>query len=447
MKPSDLVDSALAAVTEGCVILRNTHTQNLRWANSSLTTNGDIHAQDLTVVAIESSEERFRLGVASGQAGDTAAAEDLAARALQTCRSAPAVPGAHLPAGDDDRGFEQAPETVADSVSDAMTDAVRILLDAPYRQFGYAEAETTTTYMATSAGTRLRHVQPALRFEACARGDQTSTWWGTTSLDDDFAVVVRRQSAALNVPMDPGSTAPGRHRVLLSPSAVADLVLYLAWSTGGRDAVEGQSVFAKPGGGTKLGETLTSRAITLFADPAYSGVECCDRVVVEADGSMESVFDNGLPLSRQDLIRDGVLTALRASRPTAQQYGLQPTYLADNLILTDALGSGTHEDLLARTDDAILITCLWYIREVDRESLLLTGLTRDGVYRVRDGQIVGALPNFRFNVSVPEVLANISDASLTEPCLPREWADYFTRAAMPGLCVENFNLSSVSDAW
>jgi predicted Zn-dependent protease len=93
-----------------------------------------------------------------------------------------------------------------------------------------------------------------------------------------------------------------------------------------------------------------------------------------------------------------------------------------------------------------LITCLWYIREVDPQNLLLTGLTRDGVYRVRDGQIVAGLPNFRFNVSVTDLLSRIRDASLSSPCLPREWADWFTRTAMPALLIDDFNLSSASDA-
>jgi predicted Zn-dependent protease len=121
-------------------------------------------------------------------------------------------------------------------------------------------------------------------------------------------------------------------------------------------------------------------------------------------------------------------------------------YLADNLIMVDGQGSGTLQDLIARTSDAVYINCLWYIREVDPQNLLLTGLTRDGVYRVRDGRITAALPNFRFNVAVPDLLGRIRDASGTAPCLPREWADWFTRTAMPALLVDEFNLSSPSDA-
>jgi predicted Zn-dependent protease len=205
-------------------------------------------------------------------------------------------------------------------------------------------------------------------------------------------------------------------------------------------------VFSRPGGGTRIGETLSHRPITLFADPLRADLPTADTVVVESDSSAESVFDNGLRHVRTELIRDGRLNALRASRVTAERFGLSPCYLADNLVLTDDAGHGDLDALIARTADAVLITCLWYIREVDPQNLLLTGLTRDGVYRVRNGTITHALPNFRFNVSATDVLARIVDSSATFRCLPREWADWFTRAAMPAIVVEGFNLSSRSDA-
>jgi predicted Zn-dependent protease len=205
-------------------------------------------------------------------------------------------------------------------------------------------------------------------------------------------------------------------------------------------------VFARPGGGTRVGESLTDRDIRLFADPDYPGLSAAPWLIVEANSAMESVFDNGHPLAACDLIRHGHLQTLRASRPTAHRFGVPATYLTDNLILTDSSGHGDLTDLIARSHEAVLITCLWYIREVDPQNLLLTGLTRDGVYRVRDGELVAALPNYRFNVSVPDVLARIEDATTTARCLPREWADWFTRTAMPALLVDGFNLSSVSEA-
>ncbi len=92
------------------------------------------------------------------------------------------------------------------------------------------------------------------------------------------------------------------------------------------------------------------------------------------------------------------------------------------------------------------MTCLWYIREVDAQSLLLTGLTRDGVHVVRDGQIVGAAGNFRFNESPIAMLSRLVDAGEPVDCLPREWGDWFTRARVAPLAIDGFNLSTPSEA-
>ena len=112
----------------------------------------------------------------------------------------------------------------------------------------------------------------------------------------------------------------------------------------------------------------------------------------------------------------------------------------------DAAGSGSLADVAARLGDGLLITCLWYIREVDPQSLLLTGLTRDGVYVVRGGEIVGAAGNFRFNESPVSLLGRIRDAGDTTACLPREWADWFNRAQVCPVTVDSFNLSTRSEA-
>jgi predicted Zn-dependent protease len=110
-------------------------------------------------------------------------------------------------------------------------------------------------------------------------------------------------------------------------------------------------------------------------------------------------------------------------------------------------GSGSVEDLVADTERGLLLTCLWYIRAVDPQTLLLTGLTRDGVYLVESGEITGAVNNFRFNESPVDLLRRFTHASATVPAFSREWGDdYFSRTAMPALRVPDFNMSSVSQA-
>jgi hypothetical protein len=118
----------------------------------------------------------------------------------------------------------------------------------------------------------------------------------------------------------------------------------------------------------------------------------------------------------------------------------------DNLILEQAGADASLEDLVASTERGLLLTTLWYIREVDPQTLLLTGLTRDGVFLVENGEVTGAVNNFRFNESPVDLLGRATEASRSERTLPREWNDWFTRAAMPMLRVPDFNMSSVSPA-
>ena len=102
---------------------------------------------------------------------------------------------------------------------------------------------------------------------------------------------------------------------------------------------------------------------------------------------------------------------------------------------------------MAGTERGLLLTCLWYIREVDPQTLLLTGLTRDGVYLVENGEITGSVNNFRFNESPIDLLRRFTHASETVPSFSREWGDdYFSRTATPALRVPDFNMSSVSEA-
>ena len=158
------------------------------------------------------------------------------------------------------------------------------------------------------------------------------------------------------------------------------------------------------------------------------------------------MFDNGLQLGRTDWINNGTLQALIGTRHTAAMAELPVTPGIDNLVLTVRGAAGSLEDLIARTDHGLLVTCLWYNRVVDPQTLLLTGLTRDGVYLVEHGEVVGAVGNYRFNDSPVDMLSRITDATATEGTLAREMGDYFNRAAMPALRVSDFNFSTVSKA-
>jgi predicted Zn-dependent protease len=226
---------------------------------------------------------------------------------------------------------------------------------------------------------------------------------------------------------------------------VADFMIYLAWSAGARPAHEGRSAFSVRGG-TRAGERLTERALTLYGDPTEYGLESAPFVANVHSSDEATVFDNGAPAGRIELVRDGVIRDLLHTRASAAEYGAAFTPAVDNLVLAGGDETRTTADLIAGVRRGLLVTSLWYIREVDPMTLLLTGLTRDGVFLIEDGEVTAAVNNFRFNMSPLDVLRRGADVGRTERCLSREWSDYFTRTAMPPIRVSDFHMSSVSPA-
>ncbi|WP_344442287.1 metallopeptidase TldD-related protein, partial [Kitasatospora nipponensis] len=317
--------------------------------------------------------------------------------------------------------------------------------------YGFARHEVDSTYLGTSAGLRLRHDQPTGTLELNAKANGGSAWVGATTedfRDVDLAALCGELSERLAWGSRRIELPAGRYEALLPPSAVADLMVYLHWSMGARDAAEGRTVFSRAGGGTRVGERLSRLALTLRSDPAEPGLRGAPFVIAHASGDSSSVFDNGLPLAPTEWIAAGELSHLQTTRHTAALTGLPVRPPIDNLVLerADRAGAPTLAEMVAGTERGLLLTCLWYIREVDPATLLLTGLTRDGVYLVEDGRVVGEVNNFRFNESPVDLLGRVTEAGRTERCLPREWGNYFSRVAMPPLRVADFNMSSVSQA-
>nr|MDT0666213.1 metallopeptidase TldD-related protein [Micromonospora sp. DSM 115978] len=183
--------------------------------------------------------------------------------------------------------------------------------------------------------------------------------------------------------------------------------VYLYWSAAARDAAEGRTVFSKPGGGTRVGEAVGPAGLRLSSDPFDAELHTTPFVLAGSSSSTSSVFDNGLRLGPTDWISDGKLASLVTTRASARTTGLPVTPMVDNLML-DGGGTASLEEMVAGTKRGLLLTCLWYIREVDPQVLLLTGLTRDGVYLVENGEVVGAVNNFRFNESPVDLLGRVT---------------------------------------
>jgi predicted Zn-dependent protease len=196
--------------------------------------------------------------------------------------------------------------------------------------------------------------------------------------------------------------------------------------------------------GPRVGERLSDRPLTLASDPFAPGLEYEPFLTTYRSGDGVSVFDNGAATRRVEWVRDGAVGELAYSRAEAAEFGTAFTPVAGNLLLTGGSAASLAE-MVAGTDRALLLTCLWYIREVDPTTLLLTGLTRDGVYLVEGGEVVAEVEhNFRFNHSPLDVLRRADEVGATEKTLPREWKDWFTRVAMPPIRVPDLNMSSVS---
>ncbi|MCD4526835.1 metallopeptidase TldD-related protein [Nocardioides sp. cx-173] len=457
--PQSLVDQALAVTTaDDCiVIVRDATSANLRWANNTLTTNGVMHGITATVVSFIRTAHGVATasvsGAASTQAQVTALVEkaDAAARA-----SSPAEDAADLVRGAASPDWDNAPVPtdvhVYDDFAPALGEAFGRASGAGRVLYGFVNHELTTTYLGSTTGLRLRHVQPTGHYGCTGKNAAlTESAWVGGATRDFSGVDALALDAELERRLAWGSRRvdlpAGRYDTILPPTAVADLMIDAYWSAGARVAWEGQSVFSKRGGGTRIGERLTSPGVHLYSDPAYAALECAPFVVASSSGNETSVFDNGLPLARTDWLRDGELTSLLQTRHSAEMTHQPVTPVVDNLVLDVDGGQGSVADLVAGTERGLLLTCLWYIREVDPQSLLLTGLTRDGVYLVEGGEITGSVNNFRFNESPVDLLRRFTAASATVPSFSREWGDdYFSRTATPALRVPDFNMSSVSQA-
>ncbi len=467
-QPQDLVEQALSVATcDDCVVIADeTSTANLRWAGNTLTTNGVARSRRLTVIAIDRRAAGAAVGVVSrsGARGDEV--ETIVRAAGKEAAEGPLAEDAGPLAGPSSGpfgsnvsgrlGWDDPPQSTGvgalEGFAGQLGDTLRAAAPGGRRLYGYAEHELTSTFLGTSTGLRLRYDQPTGKVELNAKSDDLtrSAWAGEATRDFagvDVAALDRGLAERLEWARRRVDLPAGRYETLLPPTATADLLTYLYWSAGAKDAMDGRTVFSRPGGGTRVGESLTSLPVALRSDPSFPGLECTPFVVAHASGRNTSVFDNGLPLAPTDWIRRGELAALTQTRYSARLSGLPVTPAIGNLIFETAdPGAPGLPEMIARTERGLLLTCLWYIREVDPQTLLLTGLTRDGVYLVENGEVTGAVNNFRFNESPVGMLSRLAEVGGSVPALPREWGDYFSRVAMPPLRIEGFNMSSVSQA-
>jgi predicted Zn-dependent protease len=439
----------LGRADETIVLVTDRADAALRWAGNSMTTNGESVSRTTTVISIVRRGSTAHVGSVrssdvdpSAIAGLVAASQETAVSAPEARDSAPALPGGAVPV-DWDAPTPGTGAHVFTGLADPLAQGFRGL----DRLYGYARHIVETTFLATSTGVRRRYTQPTGSVEINAKRDGASAWAGVSTpdfVDVPIDSLLAQLSTQLGWAKRTVELPAGRYETIMPPSTVADMMIYLAWSMDGRGAQEGRTALSAPGGGTRVGERLTRLPLTLYSDPGATGLDCTPFVAAPSSSERVSVFDNGIDIGRVDWIRDGSINALAYPRAAAAEFDAPVAVPADNLLMTG--GSASLAEMIAGTERGLLLTTLWYMRTVDPTVLLLTGLTRDGVYLVEGGEVTAAVNNFRFNESPLDLLRRATEAGVSEATLPREWGDWATRAAMPSLRIPDFHMSSVSQA-
>ena len=263
--------------------------------------------------------------------------------------------------------------------------------------------------------------------------DGTGSGWAGAEHPDwkqlDFPGLAARAIDKARLSRNPVAIEPGRYTVILEPQAVGDLVQLMGFSLAARTADEGRSAFSKQGGGNKIGEQIVDKRVTIFSDPQDPQL-----LAQPYDGQ-------GLPLTRQVWVENGALKQLFYSRFWAQKQGKQATGGPTSIKMQG--GSTSMDEMIRSTPRGVLITRLWYLRQVDPRTILFTGLTRDGTFLIENGKISKAIKNFRFNESPLFMLNNLEAIG---PAVRIGGTEQGGPIVMPPIKAKDFNFTSLSDA-
>jgi predicted Zn-dependent protease len=263
--------------------------------------------------------------------------------------------------------------------------------------------------------------------------DGTGSGWAAADAQDwtrlDVRGVAQRAIEKARASRTPVAIEPGRYTVILEPQAVGDLVQLMIFYMGAREADEGRSPFVKQEGGSKVGEKIVDQRINIYSDPTDPQL-------------LAQPFDGeGLPLGRQEWVKDGVLQQMYYTRFWAQRSNKPPTGFPSSVKM--AGGAQSMDQLIAATERGVLVTRLWYLREVDPRTILYTGLTRDGTFLIENGRISKAVRNFRFNDSPLFLLNNLDALGQPQRLAGTEAGG---DVVMPAVKSHDFNFTSLSEA-
>lgn len=426
-----LIDKVLSLTkaNEARVNLSGGRAGNTRFALNAITTSGD---EESLSISLRAAFGKRHASMSVNQT-DSSALEHLVKRTEEAARLAPEDPE-YLPELGPQEYLDIDPfqrSTANASAGSRVRGAGAAIRPAQKNGLvsaGFFEHDHSFSAVGNSGGLFAHGKSTNASFSLTVRtvDGKGSGWAGDNSRNIrqiDFRDASRRAVWKAQRSAEAKTLEPGVYPVILEPQAVSDFLRFAAYAMNARSADEGRSFYSKTGGGNKIGEQVSSENITIRSQPTHPEI-----LGFPFSGS-------GLPAQEISWIEKGILKNLYYGRFWAHKNNVEPTGFPSNLVIEG--GIGNVDDLIKDTDRAVLVTRLWYIRFVDPQTILMTGLTRDGTFWVENGKIQHAVKNFRFNESPMAVLNNVT--GMSEPVRVGD-------SLVPAMRAAEFNFSSLSDA-
>ncbi len=427
---------ALTKADECTVTLTGSRTGNIRYARNNVSTAGLVDNAQLSVSVAYGK----RQGTATINEFDDKSLEKVVRRAEDLARLAPENPE-FMPAVAKQAYKPSATFSAKTAAIDPefRAQAAAYSIEASRKNklvcAGFFTDRTSFETIANSNGVFGHQAATSLDFTCTVRTeDGRGSGWVKRSAGD-VALFDPREASDVAIEkalrsVDAKALEPGRYTVILEPAATSDLIGYMLSGFDARQADEGRSFLSKKGGGNRLGEKLFDQQVNIWSDPWDKDV----AVLPWDSGTM-------LPRERMAMIKDGRVAALDYSLYWAKKQGVRPIGSPGNMIMAGT--SKSTAELIANTKKGVLVTRTWYIRLVDPQSVLLTGLTRDGTFYIENGKIKHPIKNFRFNESPVTMLNNIEEIGKPQ-IIAGDEVQY--SMLIPPMKVRDFNFTSLSDA-
>ncbi len=417
------------------VNLSGSESGNIRYARNEVSTSGAKSNQNLVV----QSAFGKKVGTATIDEFDDASLEKVVRRAEELARLAPENPEYVGILGPQtylksNGYFASTANLTPEARAEAVAKSLELSRAANLTGAGFMEDTHGYQAMMNSKGLFAYYPSTNVNFSLTVR---TADGKGSGYIARGYSDVAKLDNAAATrIAMQKASASasavalePGKYTVILEPTAAAVLMENVFFNMDARSADEGRSFLSKPGGKTKLGEKLMDPRVTVYSDPTNAELPASPWA---GDGQAQQKIT---------WIDKGVVKNMFYSRYWAQKQKKQPVPFPNNAIM--AGGTASLEDMIKSTQRGILVTKLWYIREVDPQTLLYTGLTRDGTFYIENGKIKHAVKNFRFNESPVIMLNNLETLGKPERVVSTESdANYL----IPPMKIREFTFSSLSDA-